>query len=370
MVSIAVLLIAVALLVSYANGANDNFKGVATLYGSGTLSYRTALSVATVATLIGSFASAHLAAALLGSFHGVGLVPASLAGSQRFVLATGTGAAATVLIATAVGIPISTTHALLGAMVGVTLASGAMPNWPVLGRSFVAPLLFSPLAVMPITGLVYLAGVRLAAAGSAGQDRCFCVGDEIVGGSVLPGGIASGLTVLTATVASEAECDRRYVEAPVRVSLNKGLDWLHVLSAAAVSFSRGVNDTPKIAALLVLSPFLAARESVFLVAVTIALGGLLSARSVAETMSRQITRLEPRGGLAANLATAFMVLVASRWGMPVSTTHVSCGALFGLGALSGEARWRIINGIIGAWLVTVPLAASLGAVSILGLRWM
>jgi PiT family inorganic phosphate transporter len=105
MASVQALLVAVTLLLAYANGANDNFKGVATLYGSGTLSYGRAVSVATVATLLGSLASLYLAAGLLKSFHGVGLAPV-LTGNAQFVLATGLGAATTVPLAAILGMPI------------------------------------------------------------------------------------------------------------------------------------------------------------------------------------------------------------------------------------------------------------------------
>ena len=64
----------------------------------------------------------------------------------------------------------------------------------------------------------------------------------------------------------------------------------------------------------------------------------------------------------ANLTTAMLVLVASRWGMPVSTTHVSCGSLFGLGAVTGQGRWRTVQRILAAWIGTLPLAACLAAV--------
>lgn len=370
MISFQALLIAGALLVAYANGANDNFKGVATLYGSETLSYGQALLVATVATLLGSLASLYLAASLLKSFHGAGLVPAGLAGNVRFVLATGFAAAITVLLAALLGMPISTTHALLGGMIGAALASGAIPKWTTLDHSFVVPLLFSPLAVIPVTAVAYLMLARLIPAPLAGNETCLCVDNETMCTPALAGNAASAFSLLTLTVAPEAECRERYVDAALHLNLDRGLDWLHVLSAGAVSFARGVNDTPKIAALLVISPLIGVHETVVLVALVIALGGLLNARRVAETMSHRITRLDPRRGLAANVATSFMVLLASRWGMPVSTTHVSCGALFGVGALSGEARWRVINGLIGAWLVTVPVAALLGAASIFGLRWM
>ncbi len=368
MTSFQELLIVVALLLAYANGANDNFKGVATLYGGGTLSYGQALLVATLATLLGSLASLYLAAGLLKSFHGVGLVPARLAGNARFVLATGLGAAIIVLLAAIRGVPISTTHALLGAMLGAALASGAIPKWTALGPGFAAPLLFSPFAVIPITVAAHLVVTRLIPASLPQDETCLCIGNETVGASILSGSVASALTTLTVTVAPAAECSQRYAHAALHLNVDRGLDSLHVLSAGAVSFARGINDTPKIAALLAISPVIGAHETAGLLALMIALGGLFNARSVAETMSHQITRLDPRHGLAANLATAFMVLLASRWGMPVSTTHVSCGALFGVGALSGEARWRTIHGIIIAWLVTLPAAAALSAAAIVVLR--
>jgi PiT family inorganic phosphate transporter len=135
-------LVVVALLVAYANGANDHFKSVATLYGGGSLSYGQALSVATVATLLGSLGSVYIAAALLKSFHGIGLVSAGLAENTRFLLAIGTGAAVTVLMAALFGIPISTTHALLGSMLGAALGSGVMPKWTAVGSGFVARFCF------------------------------------------------------------------------------------------------------------------------------------------------------------------------------------------------------------------------------------
>ena len=85
------------------------------------------------------------------------------------------------------------------------------------------------------------------------------------------------------------------------------------------------------------------------------------AKRVAETMSHGITDLSPGQGLTANLVTAALVIGASRLGMPVSTTHVSCGALFGIGASSGRAHWRTIAQIGLAWLITLPVAAALGA---------
>jgi PiT family inorganic phosphate transporter len=66
--------------------------------------------------------------------------------------------------------------------------------------------------------------------------------------------------------------------------------------------------------------------------------------------------MDPDQGFLANLVTSFLVIFASRWGLPVSTTHVSCGALFGIGIANGQARWGVIRTILLAWIVTLPFA--------------
>jgi PiT family inorganic phosphate transporter len=66
--------------------------------------------------------------------------------------------------------------------------------------------------------------------------------------------------------------------------------------------------------------------------------------------------MEPDQGFLANLVTSFLVIFASKWGMPVSTTHVSCGSLFGIGAVNGGAQWGVIRNILLAWVLTLPFA--------------
>jgi PiT family inorganic phosphate transporter len=82
---------------------------------------------------------------------------------------------------------------------------------------------------------------------------------------------------------------------------------------------------------------------------------------VAETLSRRITALNHGQGLTANLVTAGLVLGASHLGLPVSTTHVSTGAIFGIGAVNGQRNWRTIARILLTWIVTLPLGLALGA---------
>src|SRR5439155_19809209 len=97
------------------------------------------------------------------------------------------------------------------------------------------------------------------------------------------------------------------------------------------------------------------------VVVAMAAGGLFAARRVADTMSRKITRMSPGQGFTANLVTALLVTVASRFGLPVSTTHVSVGALFGIGLVNGTAKVKMILTILLAWVTTLPLGAVLAA---------
>jgi inorganic phosphate transporter, PiT family len=142
---LTLLIFLAACFVAYANGANDNFKGVASLHGSRTCNYRAAIGWATFTTFAGSLAAMFVAQALLKKFSGAGLVPAALTASPQFVLAVAFGAGATVILAALLGFPISTTHGLMGALIGAGLvAVGSRVNFGVLGKEFVAPLLFSP----------------------------------------------------------------------------------------------------------------------------------------------------------------------------------------------------------------------------------
>src|SRR5258706_7153802 len=112
---ITILIVLATVFLAYANGANDNFKGVATLYGSGTTTYRKALAWATVCTLAGSFSVLIVSQGLIAKFSGRGLVADQVAATPNFSMTVGLAAALTVFLATQLGLPISTTHALTGA---------------------------------------------------------------------------------------------------------------------------------------------------------------------------------------------------------------------------------------------------------------
>lgn len=152
------LLTLMVLSLAFANGANDNFKGVATLYGSRALSYRAAVSWATASTLAGSLAALLLSGGLVKQFSGRGLVADAVVADPAFLLAVATGAGAAVLLATRLGFPISTTHALLGGLIGagLVLAGPANLTYRTLGASFVLPLLLSPLLALLLAAPLYM----------------------------------------------------------------------------------------------------------------------------------------------------------------------------------------------------------------------
>jgi PiT family inorganic phosphate transporter len=299
--------------VAFTNGANANFKGVASLYGSGTTTLRKALLWGTATTFAGSLAAAFLAEGLLKKFSGRGIVPDALVQAPEFVSAVAIGAAFTSFLATRFGFPVSTTHALVGSLFGAGLAgSGADVHWSALGNNFLYPLFFSPLIAAILGAVTYLVLKFIH--------------------------LAPNHRIRT-------------------------LDGLHYLSTGAASFARGLNDTPKMVALLLVAPGFDARWGFLVVAVTIALGGLLDADRVAETLGKKVTAMDPGQGFAASLVTASLVSTASFHSLPVSTTHVSVGSLLGIGAATGQAKWLTVGEILLAWISTVPCGAILAALA-------
>lgn len=334
---------------SFSNGANDNFKGFATVWGSRALRYRSAIALATLATLGGSIFSLFLADELIRTFSGTGLVPDDIAAAPPFLAAVAFGAALTVIVATHTGFPISTTHALIGGMVGSGLAlAGASLDLQQLAGKFLLPLLFSPI----LAGVLGLLSYKMLWLVGSKPD-CLCLTQTA---PTLPSEAGTAtVQQLSLVVASQAACAD--MAAPVaRVSVPQVLDKLHILSAASICFARSLNDTPKLAALL-LGAKLGAGQSMIVVAIAMAAGGLLMTRRVAETMSLRLNQMDAAQGVSANLITAALVLSASKLGLPVSTTHVSVGSIAGVGAGAGTTDWRVFRTVLLSWAATLPAAA-------------
>jgi len=308
--------------------------------------------------------SIFLAQALLTKFSGKGIVSDHFTGSESFLLAVAVGAGLTVILATLTGFPISTTHALTGAIIGCGLvAVGSQVNLAALGKGFVLPLLLSPVLAIAVAGILYIPLHAVRIATGVTKEWCICVGAEerVVAmpqpSSVFaPNAFGVGSTI-TLSVGEHENCRERYAGSFLGIGSQQIMDAAHFLSAGTVSFARSLNDTPKIVALLLLWRTLDIRWGFVAVAITMAIGGLLNARKVAETMSKKITSMNHGQGFTANLTTAVLVVLASLFGLPVSTTHVSVGSLFGIGLTTGKANVRMMSAIVVSWLVTLPCAA-------------
>jgi PiT family inorganic phosphate transporter len=349
------------LFVSYANGANDNFKGVATLYGGKVFSYKKALIWATITTLGGSLLSFILATKLLALFSGKGMVNQTILQNPAFLATVALAAASTVMLATLLRFPISTTHGLVGGLVGAGIASGGLTSLAALGNAFVLPLLLGPITAMLLTTTLYFVFHKFRVATKIESSYCLCIGEtqEVLVGA--PGLLTIRSTGVSVSVEQEKDCRLIYPGRFFGWNLQKVMDQFHIVSAGAVCFARALNDTPKIAALLLLVPFLSPKVSLLLVAIVMAIGGAIHSHRIARKMSFDVTDMNPGQAFTGNIVTALLVISGSVLGLPISTTHVSCGALFGIGMLNGTARKKTILQILLAWVITLPTAAILAA---------
>lgn len=351
---ILILLFISACFLAYGNGANDNFKGVATLFGSGTTNYKKAISWATITTLLGSISAFFLAGELVKNFSGKGLVPDLLVQSPEFAVSIALGAGITVLLATKIGMPISTTHSLVGALVGSgVVAVGTAFNFTKLASTFLFPLIASPLMAAIVSLIGYVIFRKLRQVSGITKETALYVGNERSQITPLPVMANSS----SRTLANIDQSIERYTGNLLGISAQKILDSAHYLSSGVVSFSRGLNDTPKIAGLLLVVRALNIQISLISIGVMMAIGGLLNAKKVGHTVSKKITRMNHGQGFTANLFTGLLVTTASIHGMPVSTTHVSVGSIFGIGTVTKKADTKVIKNILFSWLLTLPVAA-------------
>lgn len=359
---IATLVLLVALL-AFANGANDNCKGVATLVGYGVTTPRRATLWAMISTLAGAIVSFWFAGGLVKSFSS-GLFAKGAPLTAAFFIAVLVGAFAWIIFATRTGLPVSTTHAITGGLVGAGIVQFGVPSrqWMFLATKFALPLLLSPILAMT---LVYLLAWPIEYAVRRYQARCVCLVKQEVGlvtsGAALVGG--AGTSTLTVVSGTETSCATESTVATASTStIAIGLHWL---SSGMIGFARGWNDAPKIAALALIGMASVSNGTAIsfaVVSIAMAIGGLVAGLRVLDTLARKVTPLPLAESLTASVSTAVLVGLASWNGLPVSTTHVSTGAIIGAGLKNDPqaVRWKKVGEIVLSWLVTLPVAA-LGA---------
>lgn len=311
---------------AYAEGANDVAKVVATLVASGVTNYRRAIFFGAICTAIGA-----IAAVVLGREVAVtltaGLVRSPALVNEAFALAALIGAMGWVLVATRMGVPVSASHAIVGAVIilGTFVFDAGQIRWDAVWWRIVIPMTVSPLLAIPLALILYLAFRPLAGRSSLATS--------------------------------------------------------HWLSAGAASFARGINDAPKMVALgaffyLTSDQGWSGVPVVMLftiVALGMTLGSLMAGRRVTETLAQRVTKMDHAEGLAANATTASLLIFASHLGLPASVTHVISSSIIGLGMRRAiqDVSWRMVRRMAVAWLVTLPFSGLLASFSYLLIHsWM
>jgi inorganic phosphate transporter, PiT family len=367
-----VLIFILVLSLAYANGTNDVSKAIATLVGSGVTSYRAAIAWGTVWTLIGAGASALVARAMVHTFSS-GLVQPGTYIQPTVTLAVLIGTMAWVLCGSWTGLPVSTTHALTGAIVGTGLVAFGEEGliWSAIGRKIALPLLLSPFLALAVSLIVHPA-VRLLASRWEGACLCVMPASRALVAIDADGGTRTLFQTSSLgepVIAVPSQCDRAGLR-----GLVVGLDTIHWISSGLASFARGTNDAPKIVAMLLLGSATAAWPSTSSqlatyagVALAMGLGSYIGGRRVTEMLAQKVTKMNHAEGLSANLTTSSLVLVSGTLGLPVSTTHISSSAIIGIGLLKGlkAVRWTTVRDMVLAWIVTLPGSALLSCMTYL-----
>lgn len=353
---VPLLTIAAVVALAFTNGANDVSKGIATLAGSGRASYRQAIAWGSLWTAAGSCAAVILSIGLMRVFTS-SLVMDDVLATSSFPLAVAAAASAWVLFASVKGLPVSTTHAITGAILGVALVIAGIEGirWGLLVSSVGIPLALSPLVSGALGyGLHGVAG-RLA-------NACVCA-DNLTVSIVNADGTVSAIAA-PSIVTSATMCD----PAPARLRVMAG-HLTHWGAAAAISFARSVNDSPKIAALgtfAVASIGGGTAATFALTAVAMTIGSAVAGLRVSRTLGDRVVHMHAATGLTGASVTAALVLAAAASTIPVSTTHVSTGATVGAGIRQGAhaVQWGTVAALVMAWLVTLPVCAVLGAAAV------
>lgn len=378
---ITILLFLSVIMLSFANGANDVSKGIATLVGSGITNYKKAILWGTIWTMTGAIVAAFFALEMVKTFSVGGIVKSTANLNQVFPVAVALGAFIWVIFASKTGLPVSTTHSIIGALCGVGVVAVGFDGvtWSVLEKKIFLPLAFSPVAALGISWLLFPL-IRKASLRAERYCVCLEVREGISYKSLLEKPVLSSIEGSGAIVAvshidpfpqatllaAEKDACSESLSSPIRLEV---IDLFHWLSSGMTSFSRGLNDAPKIVAITLgagaLGTHLPSSVSFLTIALAMGIGSIVSGLRVTETLAEKVTPMTPQEGFAANLTTSILVGIAARFGLPVSTTHVSSGAIIGIGLKHGKktVRWKVVFEMILAWIITLPFSALIALLS-------
>ncbi|GLW22549.1 anion permease [Microbispora triticiradicis] len=338
-----VLVLLLVLLLAAANGANDVPKGVATLAGAGVTKIRTAIAWGTVATALGCLVSLTLASKMTQLFS-KGIVSATP--TPAFTVAVLIGTIFWVVLATVLKLPVSTTHALVGSLLGAgSLFAGSSVEWSGLLGKVVQPLLLSILVAYAISAVLGIITRKVVTIRTARRERT---------PAPVPDGDAAPVGGRGATVTAQVE----------QTKAQKAIGIAHWATSGLASFARGLNDAPKIVAIgsFALVGGMTPTGLLFAVTAAMAVGGVVAGSRIADRLAYSVIKIPHVEGFTANLTTAGLVGLGAVLGLPMSTTQVSAGAISGIAANDlSRLNKKTVRDLLIAWLCTPPVAAAVAA---------
>jgi inorganic phosphate transporter, PiT family len=315
-----ILLIALALAFDFMNGFHDAANSIATVVSTGVLKPWQAVLWAAFFNVVAVFFFHLGVAATVGK----GIVDPGFVDNQ-LIFGALIGAIAWNLITWYYGIPSSSSHALIGGLIGAALAKGGTE--PLLAPGIIKTAAF--IFISPMAGMIFGAGIML---------------------------LVSWIF---------------FRQTPRRV--DKWFRRLQLVSSAAYSMGHGANDAQKtmgIIWLLLIANGLTTKDHlpvwvVFSCFVAIGFGTMFGGWRIVKTMGQRITKLKPVGGFAAECAGSIALFMATYFSIPVSTTHTITGAIIGVGTTRGTSavRWGVAGNIVIAWIVTIPASAGFAAIA-------
>jgi inorganic phosphate transporter, PiT family len=319
---VLVIVVVTALAFDFTNGFHDTANVVATGISTRAIPPRTAVAGAALLNFVGAFISLEVAATVA-----TGIVEANFI-TPTIVFAGLIGAIAWNLATWWYGLPSSSSHALIGGVVGAALA----------------------------------------AEGTAAVN-----GEGLLGKVMIPALIAPTLAFVTAGVA--ILCAYRIIGRLRPGIVNRGFRHGQVVSGGLLALSHGTNDAQKTMGIITLaliahgdissSDFHVPTWVVIASATAIALGTYAGGWRIIRTLGTRIIKMDPAQGFAAQGAGATVILASSHFGYPLSTTHTISGAVMGAGAAKrlSAVRWGVAGNIVGAWVLTIPAAGTIGALA-------
>jgi inorganic phosphate transporter, PiT family len=317
-----IVVIGLAIAFDYINGFHDTANAIATSVSTRALRPSHAILMSATANFVGALTGTAVAKTIAS---GIATTPSGDEG-QIVVAAALVGAITWNLITWRLGIPSSSSHALIGGLMGAAIAASGVES---LNGPGIMEKVLVPLVASPILGVL----------------------------------IGFGLMVFLLNVFRRAHPKR----------INDRFRRLQVISAAYMAFSHGSNDAQKtmgIITLALVAGGVLAEPTVplwvILVAATaISLGTAAGGWRIIKTMGQRVVKLDPVHGFAAETTAATIIIGASTFGMPVSTTHVISSAIIGVGASDrfSAVRWGVAGNIVTAWVLTIPASGGVAWLS-------